>query len=220
VAAFAALGARGPLNLQGFMTSDGIRFFEANPRFTGSSQVRTLLGYREVEAAVRHFALQEPPSRVRACLKPVSGWVCLRQMTERVVPRVWVERFETEKVLRAALPMRRAVVTGASGYLGPTLVRTLLEREVVAEVIAPVRDPKRAKAGWDGEAGAVHFEPWDGAREPPCLDGADLVVHAAAIRPQLAQASDRLFQDNLALTHAVLRGVWKHQNPLFVFISS
>jgi len=141
-------------------------------------------------------------------------------MTERVVPRVWVERFETEKVLRAALPMRRAVVTGASGYLGPTLVRTLLEREVVAEVIAPVRDPKGAKAGWDGEAGAVHFEPWDGAREPPCLDGADLVVHAAAIRPQLAQASDRLFQDNLALTHAVLRGVWKHQNPLFVFISS
>ena len=222
VAAFTSLGARGPLNLQGALTEEGVRFFEANLRFSGSTQVRSLMGYREVEAAVRHFALQEPLEEVKACLAPVLSRVGLRQMTERVVPSLWVRRFEDTGRLGISLPLKRAVVTGASGYLGYTILQTLLEQALVEEVVAPVRDPARAEATWAGHPrkGCVRFLPWRGKVPPPGLEAAELVIHAAAVRPPCAERPGDLFEENLSLTHAAVQGVRRHQTPLLIYISS
>ncbi len=49
------LGMRGPLNLQGRMTDTGVRWFEINPRFTGISGTRALMGFNEVEACIKSF---------------------------------------------------------------------------------------------------------------------------------------------------------------------
>ena len=91
VNAMVPLGLRGPCLLQSRKTRDGLVFWEANPRFAGGTGVRTLMGYNEVEAAIRDFLLKEDEDSVRACLKMRTDVVGLRQMTEIVVPR---ERFD------------------------------------------------------------------------------------------------------------------------------
>lgn len=91
VNAMVPLGLKGPCLLQSRKTRDGLVFFEANPRFAGGTGVRTLMGYNEVEAAIRDFLLGEDEDSVRRCLKMRTDLVGLRQMTEIVVPR---ERFD------------------------------------------------------------------------------------------------------------------------------
>jgi carbamoylphosphate synthase large subunit len=91
VKAMVPLGLKGPCLLQSRKTRDGLVFFEANPRFAGGTGVRTLMGYNEVEAAIRDFLLGEDEDSVRARLRMRTDVVGLRQMTEIVVPR---ERFD------------------------------------------------------------------------------------------------------------------------------
>ena len=92
------LGLRGPFNAQGIWTEERVQFLEVNPRFSGSTGARALLGYREVEAAVRHFALCESEEDVKSLLTPRPRWVGVRQTAERVVPESWVHAFETKDV--------------------------------------------------------------------------------------------------------------------------
>ena len=72
VARFADLGWRGPLNLQVRLAPDGWRIIEINPRFTGGTAGRLLLGLDEVAWVLNHWLgrdvvppRQDPPvSRV------------------------------------------------------------------------------------------------------------------------------------------------------------
>ncbi|MFH1084410.1 MAG: hypothetical protein V1772_01425, partial [Chloroflexota bacterium] len=93
--ALLAVGLRGPCNLQGRITRAGVRFYEVNPRYTGATRARDLLGYREVEAGVRLIGLGEPAEDVRGLLAYDRDKVSLRQMTEIVVPRARVEEMAT-----------------------------------------------------------------------------------------------------------------------------
>ena len=95
-------GLRGPCNVQGRWTPEGMRFFEVNPRFTGITHVRCLMGYNEVEAAVRLFALGEPTAEACRCLVRRTDVVGLRQMSEIVVPRGRMERLARERCLLEA----------------------------------------------------------------------------------------------------------------------
>jgi nucleoside-diphosphate-sugar epimerase len=180
------------------------------------------MGYSEVEAAVRHFVLHESLEKVKACLPPVLSRVGLRQMTERVVPGTWVKQFEKRGRIGIPLPLKGAVVTGASGYLGHAILQTRLEQALVEKVVAPVRDPARAEAIWAGHPrkGCVRFLPWRGETVPPGLEAAELVIHAAAVRPPCAERPGDLFEENLTLTHAVVQGVRRYHTPLLIYISS
>ena len=89
--ALVAVGLRGPCNLQGRITRDGVRFYEVNPRYTGATRSRELIGYHEVEAGVRLLGLGEPAEAVQTYLAYDREMVSLRQMTEIAVPRARVE---------------------------------------------------------------------------------------------------------------------------------
>lgn len=67
--ALVPLGLRGPCNLQGILTEAGPVCFEVNPRFTGGTALRTELGFREVEAALRLLVAREPLSGVAEALR-------------------------------------------------------------------------------------------------------------------------------------------------------
>jgi carbamoyl-phosphate synthase large subunit len=56
----AALGLRGPSNVQLRRTERGPVAFEVNPRFSGTTALRALAGWNDVAAAVRHFLYHEP----------------------------------------------------------------------------------------------------------------------------------------------------------------
>jgi len=87
----AAMGAVGPCNLQGRITDAGLVLYEVNPRFTGCSAVRAAMGFNECEAALRLFVLGESPGSVASRLTVDMGAVCLRYLTETVVPRASIE---------------------------------------------------------------------------------------------------------------------------------
>jgi carbamoyl-phosphate synthase large subunit len=54
------LKPRGPCNVQLRMSSKGPVCFEINVRFSGTTPMRAYYGFNEVEAAIRHFVLNEP----------------------------------------------------------------------------------------------------------------------------------------------------------------
>jgi carbamoyl-phosphate synthase large subunit len=76
-----ALGSRGPLNVQVRVSEGRVYPFEINPRFSGTSYMRALLGFNEADLLIRHHVLGEaiperPPYR--------TGHV-VRALAERVV---------------------------------------------------------------------------------------------------------------------------------------
>lgn len=77
----AAIGSRGPVNIQG-RVRDGILLpFEINPRFSASAYLRALAGFNEVDILLRYLIAGETP-----VLSPIkSGWY-LRSLTEMYVP--------------------------------------------------------------------------------------------------------------------------------------
>jgi carbamoyl-phosphate synthase large subunit len=55
----AALGIRGPCNVQLRLTARGPVTFEINPRLSGTTAMRAHFGYNEVDMAIRSFLLGE-----------------------------------------------------------------------------------------------------------------------------------------------------------------
>ena len=53
------IGSKGSINFQGRLDSSGFRIFEINPRLSGTTSVRALAGYNEVEYLLRRHVLQE-----------------------------------------------------------------------------------------------------------------------------------------------------------------
>jgi len=67
------LDSRGSINFQGRADSSGLRIFEINPRLSGTTSLRALAGYNEVEFLIRrHVLLQEnctPPVASKATIE-------------------------------------------------------------------------------------------------------------------------------------------------------
>lgn len=102
----AALGAVGPCNLQ-FRIHDGQPVcFDINLRFSSTTPMRSRLGFREVEAAVRLFALGEP---VDELLRPHVG-VALRYWNEIYVAPEVIETLRRER--RLDTPGEQADIEG------------------------------------------------------------------------------------------------------------
>jgi carbamoyl-phosphate synthase large subunit len=75
------VGSRGPLNVQ-CRYVDGVLYpFEVNPRFSGTTFIRALMGFNEPDILIRHHVLGEPaPGRVDYRFGHV-----VRALVERVV---------------------------------------------------------------------------------------------------------------------------------------
>jgi carbamoyl-phosphate synthase large subunit len=84
-----AIGAHGPINLQFRLAGGKVKVFEINGRFSGTTPLRGLVGFPEVEMVLRHVLHNEP------VMQPaIRQDVILRYWTETVVP---AERILREK---------------------------------------------------------------------------------------------------------------------------
>jgi carbamoyl-phosphate synthase large subunit len=59
----AALGARGPVNIQCRYVNGAIKVFEINPRFSGTTSIRAMMGYNEPDVLLRKHLLHETIQR-------------------------------------------------------------------------------------------------------------------------------------------------------------
>jgi carbamoyl-phosphate synthase large subunit len=83
----AALGSRGPLNVQCRLVNGTVNVFEINPRFSGTTSLRAMAGYNEPDVLIRRHVLNEliePHFKYRSCF-------ILRGLSEALVE---VDQFE------------------------------------------------------------------------------------------------------------------------------
>ena len=77
----AALGARGPLNVQCRVMDGEVRVFEINPRFSGTTFLRAMVGYNEPDVLLRRHLLGDA---VEARF-PYESALIMRSLTEDIV---------------------------------------------------------------------------------------------------------------------------------------
>lgn len=170
-------GARGPLNLQGRLTSAGtVQFFELNARFTGITGVRAMLGFHEVEAALREFVHGDTEGARRA-LRVDTTLIGLRHVGDAVVPagRVAAIVAGRDSGSAPAAASGRVGMTGASGYLGSVLREQLAGTPVQAL-----------------------------PREQPSLEGIDTVLHLGGVRPVAGNSEAEMFRVNVEGTRQLV----------------
>lgn len=222
VEALIELGARGPINLQGRLDADGhVQFFELNARFTGITGVRTMMGFREVEAAVRALALDDEAGAADALMID-DRLVGLRHVGDMVVGGDRIDTLQAEGSLRASHPRpsaRRVVVSGASSYIGRSTIAALVAGGV-EEVHALVRS-EAAEAELTAEISdaRLHTHRVDLLDDTIELPPADVVLHLAAIRA----ADDTppfLFEVNVEGTRRLLQACRDAGVTRFAYLST
>jgi carbamoylphosphate synthase large subunit len=80
---------------------NGAKFFEINPRFTGITAVRALLGFNEVEALIRLFYFRESLDKIKDSLNYNENLLCSRYITEYVFNKKDYEMLRGSKIVEA-----------------------------------------------------------------------------------------------------------------------
>jgi UDP-glucose 4-epimerase len=114
------------------------------------------------------------------------------------------------------------LVTGATGYLGANVVAALLAAPGVAEVVAAGRDPAQgeALAAALGGPARLSFAAGRLPEEPWSLDGVDVLVHAAGVRPGVGVDDTRILLVNQEGTRRLLERVPGSPVRRVVFVSA
>ena len=79
-----ALDARGAINVQCRFVNDGIQVFEINPRFSGTTSLRAMMGYNEPDILIRRHVLGE---HIETRFPYREGWI-LRSIQENVLSEI------------------------------------------------------------------------------------------------------------------------------------
>lgn len=127
--------------------------------------------------------------------------------------------------------MRRALVTGAAGFIGSTLAKSLVADggfDVVGvDRFSPYYDPeiKRGNlSGLESDRFSLVCEDLNEIDLAPLLDGVDVVFHLAGqpgVRPSWGRTFDSYMQDNVLATQRLLEAcVGMPSPPKFVYSSS
>lgn len=213
---FLELGLRGPLNVQGRLTDKGFRIFEMNPRFTGITGLRALMGFNEVEACVRAW-LGIGPQPVR--LDFVPGKFGTRQTTSKAVPisrspeiRQLADRIGSP----AARPAPILLLSGANGFLGRHILEALKKAPGKFRVWTLTRSRENLPDIFR-LAGAERFDYGDLANGVLPLGAVDILVHAAFARPHRGDAQ---MANSVEMSANLLSRACRHNVPAIVNISS
>jgi len=140
-----SLGFKGPLNLQGRITDDGLKIFEINARFTGITGLRAVMGFNEVEACIKSW-LDLPKKDIILQLNySVFG---IRQFKNKIIykdkNKDIYNLFSKINKLNT-VSNKKILITGATGFLGRNLITALLNQNASYTIIALVRDIEKAK---------------------------------------------------------------------------
>jgi carbamoyl-phosphate synthase large subunit len=78
-----ALGSQGPLNIQCRLVDGKVRIFEINPRYSGTTSLRAMVGFNEPDLMIRHHLLGKAIPRDRNWPESVVE----RTLVEHIVDR-------------------------------------------------------------------------------------------------------------------------------------
>jgi nucleoside-diphosphate-sugar epimerase len=165
---------RGPINLQGRITDEGLVFFEMNPRFTGITGNRAQFGFNEVSLLVDNFTGGD-----RRPLRVNRNKVGVRQVACRTWPQ---DRFQFGDGAPSAERSTAIVVLGGTSWLARHFVTARAERG--DPVVVVCRDMSVAKArDLYARLPRVEVIGHESSSLKDCLAWADVLVNCVSGRP-------------------------------------
>jgi len=210
------MGLRGPLNIQGRLTENGLKLFEMNPRFTGITGLRALMGFNEVEACVKEWLEID---RGKNSLKLNYNRFGSRQTADKSISfdrNLEVTRLSQKLNEKPLKQVKTVLLTGATGNLGRELARLITAKPEIYELITLGRDGKRS-AEILGHKHIQHHSYVDLDRGLFSLGHVDVLVHAGFARPHCTTIE---IAQSLSLTGKLFSRAIMNQVPLIINISS
>jgi len=200
-----SFGLRGPFNFQGRYTDKGLKLFEMNPRFTGITGLRALMGFNEVEACIKAWL---NIGRKRARLDTNQAVFGVRQIADKAIS---LDRNEKVKKLyislnKKVLKKRKVLlITGTTGYLGRNFVRAAAMRDQF-QIYTLDRNKKQAESLFSNLEHMNYFDHIDLEEGELSLGSVDVLVHTAFARSHRGQAeiASSLLFTNEIFTRAVM----------------
>lgn len=176
------MGLRGPINFQGRLTDMGLRIFEINPRFTGITGLRALMGFNEVEACVKDWLGMGETLPSIAVNAAKFG---MRQTLDMAVPIQAEPRVKARHAAFGQASHRSAkhlFITGASGYLGRNLIHALRNDDRFL-ITAFGRDLTRLQEAVPAQTNLRYADPADVMSGRVRFGGIDVLLHMGSARP-------------------------------------
>lgn len=209
------LGFKGPLNLQGRLTDDGLKLFEINARFTGITGLRAIMGFNEVEACIKSW-LDYPITNNKLRLN--HSVIGIRQFKNKVVQKDRnsnVQKLFSKINKSITTETKKLLLTGATGFLGRNLIDELLKQNNNYTIIALVRDKTKAKQLLPN---AVEiFNEKDLEIGNISLGNTDILLHLGFARPHKSHVE---ISRSLAFTGKIFRRAVANQLGNIINVSS
>lgn len=209
------LGLCGPLNIQGRLTENGLKLFEMNPRFTGITGLRALMGFNEVEACVKEWlGIDKGKNKLQFNYNRFG----IRQTADKSIP---IERNNEvltlfKQINGSEIKKKKTVlITGASGYLGQNLINKLASDKSI-EIWAFDRNKQRTQAILSNKAEVI-FDNADLENGRLNLGNVDLLLHLGFSRPH---CTNQQIAESLEFTHKLFTRAVANHLPAIINISS
>jgi nucleoside-diphosphate-sugar epimerase len=209
------LGLKGPLNIQGRITDKGLKIFEMNPRFTGITGLRALMGFNEVEASIKSWLNIDNTSTQ---LKLNNNRFGVRQTEDKSIP---LERNQKVSELYDELNNEEnkrhvtILITGATGFLGRNFIKNI-EQEKEYSIYAFSRDKEKFQKIFDG-CNIQCFDRDDFNSGKLSLGNVDIILHFGFARPH---CSNNQIAESLSFAQELFTRAAMNHVPAVVNISS
>lgn len=209
------LGHRGPLNIQGRWTDNGLRLYEMNARFTGITGWRALMGFNEVETCIKNWL--DIDADINS-LQMNYNKFGIRQTADKAIELSANKEVETMSLNINNRPLKSintVFVTGSGGYLGQTLIKMLQTDpyEIVAFDLTK-KQTTQLYASYPNVK-CVDLEDLNNGRFR--LGEADYIIHCGFARPHCTKQQ---IAESLAFTNKLFGLASLNQAPAIINISS
>ncbi|MCS5489199.1 NAD-dependent epimerase/dehydratase family protein [Algoriphagus limi] len=209
------LGLRGPINIQGRMTEKGLKIFEMNPRFTGITGLRSLMGFNEVESCVKEFlGIDKGRNQININRRKFG----MRQTADKVV--LIDSNHKVSEQFKALNPGYKSIekpvllLTGSSGLLGRHLVQEIKKKQSF-EIWLLGRDKQKLKDLFGSDFNYFDYE--DFQKDRISLGSVDTLAHLGFAR---LHTGDFEIAKSVAISNQLFMKACLHQVPYIINISS
>jgi nucleoside-diphosphate-sugar epimerase len=209
------MGLKGPLNIQGRLTENGLKLFEMNPRFTGITGLRALMGFNEVEACVKEWLGIDKGSNQLHFNYNRFG---IRQTADKSIPierNKEVEAFSKQINGKILKPRKTLFITGACGYLGQNLINKLAD-DASFEIWAFDLDKEKLQTLFSGKVEKL-YDAEDLNSGEVQLGNVDILLHLGFTRPH---GTNEQIAKSLTFTSQLFTRAVMHHIPAIINISS
>jgi len=211
---FKEKGFVGPINIQGRLTKRGLKLFEMNPRFTGITGLRALMGFNEVEACIKSWLNIGSNSR----LTINNNRFGIRQTTDKSISidlNEDVKGFSQNINGKNIKPKKTLAITGAAGFLGQCLVNELAKDDLF-EIIVFGRNIEKLENVFP-DTRIIKYD-YNALNDSTFAIGSiDLLAHLAFARPH---CTNQEIADSLAFTNDLFFRLAQNQIPAIINLSS